>query len=212
MKRMFDTARYSFQPWNSASIINNGAFGYRDANGNMVWDNTKNLTLYRVKPSSQCPYEKGIGYDLQNITVSFPTAPTAKPDYIVLETYNAAYYNDRSPFTYINRNTDINTPLIVASDTGVHILHRWGGGNAMELKNVSSGQMNSELYDYIQQAKGYIDEPLGAEEDEAFLMIPSDKFDFANGKITLHKDALPAEFWFHPQLVCAVIPADVLQA
>lgn len=212
MKRMFDTAQYEINGWQSGYIDSNGAFGYRDNTGNLVWDNGAQTGIYVPNPIYQNPFDAGMGYHKVpgKITISFPTALTTKPDHIVFEPYNIQFRHNSMPRVMIRRNTYSNTTLVIASPDGISLLGAWGASDK-EFAVSDAVETAKNLYDSVKAAKGYIDEPQAAEEeDESIIMIPADKFDLVNGKIILHDDALPETFRYTPTLNLSIIPSEMI--
>lgn len=211
MKRMFDTAQYEINGWQSGYIDSDGAFGYRDNTGNLVWDSGVQTGIYAPNPIYRNPFDMGMGYYKVpgKITISFPTALTTKPDHIVFEPYNIQFRNDSMPRIMVRRNTNSNTTLVIASPDGISLLGAWSGSDK-EFKAPDTTEASAKLYDYVKAAKGYIDEPQAEEEGETYLMIPADKFDLVGGKIVLHADALPETFRYTPTLNLSIIPSEMI--
>ena len=212
MKRMFDTAQYEINGWQSGYIDSDGGFGYRDNTGSLVWDNGAQTGIYAPNPIYQNPFDTGMGYYKVpgKITISFPTALTTKPDHIVFEPYGIKFRNNSIPRVNIRRNIKAKTTLVIAAPDGIALLGAWGSSER-EFKTSDTTEASRALYDYIKAAKGYIDEPQAWEEEsETYLMIPGDKFDLVNGKIVLHDDALPETFRYTPTLNLAIIPCEMI--
>lgn len=212
MKRMFDTAQYEIHGWQSGYIDSDGAFGYRDNTGSLVWDNGAQTGIYAPNPIYKNPFDTGMGYYKVpgKITISFPTALTTKPDHIVFEPYNIKFRNNSMPRVMIRRNFDSKTTLVIAGPTGISLLGAWGSSEK-EFAVQDTGETSTNLYNYVKMTKGYIDEPQASEEEgETYLMIPADKFDLVNGKIVLHDDALPETFRYMPTLNLSIIPSEMI--
>lgn len=210
MRRMFSAPQYRITGWQSGNIQSDGGFGYRDNTGSLVWDTGANTNIYKRKTQDQNPFRLGMGYDvIPNITLSFPTALTTKPDHIVFKTYGVKFQSDAYPCVDIQKNNDVDTPLVLAVQNQIVILSQYWGQNSKTFAVSDVDELSTALYDQIQEQKGYIDEPQAVqEEDSSYLMIPASKFDLVNGKIVLHADALPAVFRYKPNLHIAVIPCE----
>lgn len=210
MRRMISAPQYRITGWQSGNIQSQGAFGYRDNTGALVWDNGANTNIYKNKTQDRNPFRIGMGYDvIPNITLSFPTALTTKPDHIVFSTSDIKFQNGAYPCVDIEKNNDVDTPLVLAVQKQIVILGQYWGQSAKTFAVSDTYEASTALYDQIQEQKGYIDEPQALEEeDESYLMIPADKFDLVSGKIVLHADALPAVFRYKPNLNIAVIPCE----
>ena len=210
MRRMISAPQYRITGWQSGNIQSDGGFGYRDNTGSLVWDTGANTNIYKRKTQDQNPFRIGVGYDvIPNITLSFPTALTTKPDHIVFKTYGIKFQNGGYPDVEIKCNNMVDTPLVLTVKDQLVIMGQYWGKNSHTVAVSDVDEASMALYDQIQEQKGYIDEPQAVqEEDESYLMIPATKFDLVNGKIVLHADALPAVFRYKPNLHIAVIPCE----
>ena len=210
MRRMINAPQYKITNWQSGNIQSAGAFGYRDSTGSLVWDNGANTNIYKRKYPIENPFRLGMGYDvIPNITLSFPTALTTKPDHIVFKTYGVKFQSNSYPCVDIKKNNMVDSPLVLAVQKQIVILSQYWGQNSKTFAVSDVDELSTVLYDKTQEEKGYIDEPQAVqEEDESYLMIPADKFDLVGGKIVLHADALPAVIRYKPKLHIAVIPCE----
>ena len=210
MRRMISAPQYRITGWQSGNIQSDGGFGYRDNTGSLVWDNGANTNIYKRKTQDQNPFRIGMGYDvIPNITISFPTALTTKPDHIVFKTWGIKFQSQSYPCVDIQKNNNVDTPLVLAVQKQIVVLSQYWGQNSKTFAVSDVDEASTALYDQIQEQKGYIDEPQAVqEEDESYLMIPATKFDLVGGKIVLHADALPAVFRYKPKLNIAVIPCE----